>query len=94
MHPAWQEMVEQSGYASNSKVMLGEVSVEQGIEEMLGILDRYMEENHDRFSGAQELGGGASRIRSLRSDRCTEAPNRTPPASPSSGVGRCALDGG
>ena len=49
MHPAWQEMVEQSGYASNSKVMLGEVSVEQGIEEMLGILDRYMEENHDRF---------------------------------------------
>ena len=29
--------------------MLGEVSVEQGIEEMLGILDRYMEEHHDRF---------------------------------------------
>ena len=49
MHPAWQEMVAQSGYASNSKVMLGEVSVEQGIEEMLGILDRYMEEHHDRF---------------------------------------------
>ena len=60
MHPAWTEILSQSGLNSNSKIMAGEVTVDQGLEQNLKIANRVLEENHDRWLELKSFADGQS----------------------------------